>query len=93
MHQQQLLKYKWLFCIEPASSETLVVIGEDGKPIESAAPVQLGEDGKPIISTAEEDKTVPEPEVIETNFAQNDPIHACITKVNDHFCLLIFGII
>lgn len=48
-----------------------VVIGEDGKPIEGAAPVQFGEDGQPIVRAAEAVAPVPEPEVKEILYVQN----------------------
>lgn len=52
-----------LCCTESLPGD--VVIGEDGQPIENAAPVRIGEDGQPI-STAEVVPPAPEPEVIET---------------------------
>lgn len=53
-------------CIESAPGD--VVLGEDGKPIEGAAPPQIGEDGQPIIGTADsaEAASIPEPEVKKT---------------------------
>lgn len=48
-------------CIESAPGE--VVLGEDGKPIEGAAPPQIGEDGQPIVAAAEAAAPEPEPEV------------------------------
>lgn len=39
----------------------VLAVGEDGKPIEGAAPVQIGEDGKPITAEAAAE---PEPEVM-----------------------------
>lgn len=51
-------------CIEPAPGEAPAV-GEDGQPIEGAAPVQLDENGQPI-PAAPEVVPEPEPEVIKT---------------------------
>lgn len=49
-------------CIEAVPDAAAPVLGEDGQPIEGAAPVQIGEDGKPI--TTEAAAAEPEPEVV-----------------------------
>lgn len=66
-------------------------IGEDGKPIEGAAPVQIGEDGQPIVGVAEAVAPEPEPEVKET-FQDPNYLFLMLTLwKTDHICLLIGG--
>lgn len=65
-HQQTFALNCICCCTESAAGE--VVLGEDGKPIEGAAPPQVGEDGQPIVvDSAEAAAPVPEPEVKQTH--------------------------